>query len=294
MPDILRKIIPFFKLIRYPNLAIIILTQFLTYYFITDWYLVYSLFPKGILLLIAGSVLIAAAGYMVNDLFDIDIDHINKPEKILLNVIFSKNFVIITYSLFNIIALICGLLIGKQIFFIFIFTIILLILYSAYFKRLYLLGNLVVSVMLALTVFIVWIYCPFGNFDTLLFYMSFAFLSSFIREIIKDIEDIEGDTEFDCLTLPVVAGVKAARNISLILIALLICVIEFSAFYLYLNSLANSLFFAIYLNIIVVIPLVLVGFRLLKAIEHHQYHMISRYLKLIMFAGILSMILLLI
>jgi 4-hydroxybenzoate polyprenyltransferase len=290
MQDFSKKIIPFLKLIRYPNLTIIILTQLLTYYFITDWYLVHSFFPKGILLLITGSVLIAAAGYLINDFFDFNIDQINKPEKVLVNVVFSKKFVLLSYSFFNLIALLLALLIDKQIFFFFIFTIMLLLLYSAYFKRLYLLGNLVVSVTLALTVYVVWIYCPIGNFAIVLFYMSFAFLSSLIREIIKDVEDLEGDREMDCLTLPVVAGVKAARNITFIIIVFLVFLIEFSALYLYLSSSANSIFSAIYLNIFVVIPLVLIGFKLLKATERKDFHRISRYIKFVMLAGILSMI----
>jgi 4-hydroxybenzoate polyprenyltransferase len=291
MQDFLKKIIPFLKLIRYPNLGIIILTQLLTYYFITDWYLVHSFFPKGILLLIIGSVLIAAAGYMINDFFDIGIDQINKPEKVLVNVVFSKKFVLLTYSFFNIIALLLALLIDKQIFFFFIFTIMLLLLYSAYFKRLYLLGNLLVSVALALTVYVVWIYCPVGNFSIVLFYMSFAFLSNLIREIIKDVEDLEGDRKMDCLTLPVVAGVKVARNITFIIIGFLICLIEFALLYFHYVYNINSYFTAIFLNIFVVLPLILITFRLLKANERKDFQSISRYLKLIMIGGILSMIL---
>lgn len=287
MQEILKKIIFFFKLIRYPNLIIIIFTQLLTFYFITDWQLVHS---KGIILLVTGTVLIAAAGYMINDLFDIDIDLVNKPKKVLIPHVFSKQFVIVCYSLFNLVALMLGIILGKQLFFNFVLMIMLLILYSSYLKRLYLLGNLVVSFLLALSVYLVWIYCPAGNFSILSFYICFAFLISLIREIIKDIEDINGDLKFDCLTMPVVTGVKAARNVSLIIVVFLICLIEFSALYFHLYSSSNTVSNTIFLNIFVVIPLILVSFKLIKAEDGSDYHNISRYLKLIMITGLLSII----
>jgi len=234
--------------------------------------------------------LIAAAGYMINDLFDIDIDRINKPEKVMINHLFSKNFVIITYSLFNIIALLCGLLIGNQIFIIFIFSIILLILYSAYLKKELISGNLAVSVLLAMTVFIIWIYCPYGNFGMLLFYTSFAFISSFIREIVKDMEDIDGDKELRCHTLPIIAGMKAAKYIALFLTVLLIGLIEYSALFSHVYFYANSIITTISLNFLTVIPLIFIWFKLLNAKERKDYSRISIYMKLVILTGILSII----
>jgi 4-hydroxybenzoate polyprenyltransferase len=290
MPEILKKILLFFKLIRYPNLGIIILTQLLTYYFLTNWQLAHSVFPKGVVLLISGSVLIAAAGYMINDLFDIEIDRINRPDKVIINNNFSKNFVIITYSFFNIIALICGIIIGKQIFILFIFSIMLLLLYSAYLKKLLLSGNLIVSILLALSVFIVWAYCPAGNFEMILFYSAFAFMSSLIREIIKDIEDIEGDKQLKCTTLPIVAGIKVAKFISFTLVLLLISLIEYSIFCFHFNKYEISIITAISLNFLTIIPLLYIGLNLLIATERKDYSMLSKYLKFIMLAGILTML----
>ena len=288
MQDILKNIIAFLQLIRYPNLAIIILTQFLTYYFIIDCYPIHYFSNQGILLLIAGSVLIAAAGNIINDVFDVDIDRINKPNKVLLDKVFSKRFAIITYSIFNLVALICGMFLNPQIFFVFIFSIMLLILYSAYFKRLLLIGNLTVSILIALSVFIVWIYRPFGNFGILLFYSAFAFLSTFIREIIKDIEDIEGDEKLQCLTFPIVYGIKFARNLILFIMLALIALIEFSLMYFYVNSFENTIITAIYLNILTILPLVFIGFKLFKASTQKDFSNLSSYLKLVMIAGIIS------
>jgi 4-hydroxybenzoate polyprenyltransferase len=287
---VLKKITYFFKLIRYPNLFIIILTQFLTFNFLNGNH--QPVINVGILLLISGSVLIAAAGYLINDFFDVEIDKINKPGKLIWNAVFSRKLIITLYSILNLIAVCFGLLLGPRIFFLFIFTIMLLALYSAYFKRIYIAGNLAVSLMLGLTVYIVWIFLPAAGFEIVFFYTSFAFISCFIREVVKDIEDIEGDSEHDCMTLPVVAGIKASKNVTLALIALLILLIESTFLYLYLTSFPNSLITAIYLNIFTILPLLMIAYRLIKATERNHYHQISNYIKIVMLTGIFSILIL--
>ena len=124
----------------------------------------------------------------------------------------------------------------------------------------------------------------------ILFYTFFAFLSSFVREMIKDIEDIEGDRKLGCTTFPIVAGIKVAKFSALILIVLLICLIEYAVLGLHFINFENSILSAILLNFLTVIPLIFIGLNLLIASERKDYSRLSKYMKLVMLTGILSII----
>ena len=214
----------FFKLIRYPNLIIIVLSQYLFRYFILlPLMKVEHIEPVfshlNFALLVLSTVLIAAAGYAINDYFDIRTDRINRPHKIVVGRLISRRKAMLTHAAFNIIAVLIGIYLSYTVHSyrlasIHIVISVLLWLYSLKYKAYFLIGNLIVAFVSALTILIVWIFelyafrtgdplelaklmCDQWLWPYLKFflwaYIAYAFVTSLIREIIKDIEDVEGD-----------------------------------------------------------------------------------------------------
>lgn len=176
-------------------------------------------FIKIILGGISGA-LVAASGNIINDIFDIEIDKINKPNRILAKGILSKKVAFIFYILFNFLAIIISIFLGKISLLIVIVTISLLFLYSYKLKKIPLIGNFVIAILTALA-FI------FGgtvvhNINNVIIPALFAFLINLIREIVKDMEDVLGDEKQNVLTFPLRYGVKKTKIIISILTILLI------------------------------------------------------------------------
>ena len=226
-------------LIRLPNLVFIFLTQLLAYYFIiqpavVDTGKAPTLPPFYVLLLSFSTVLIATAGYMINDYFDIGIDAINKPGRVTIEKIFKRRTIIFWHVLLNIIGLALASYIAFQFLLlrfalIQLLCILLLVFYSTTFKRKLIIGNFVISILSALTLVTMAFYEPnfelfnvhFQHSKLLWMYVCFSFLITFIREIIKDIEDVKGDTVQNCQTIPLVWGILTAKKITYFFILLL-------------------------------------------------------------------------
>src|SRR5215216_2058633 len=234
----MRLIPAFLKLIRWPNLIFIVLTQILFYFCI---YLPLYQTQQTHLLswLIFASICIAAAGYIINDYFDLNIDQINKPDKNVLNAIINRRWAILWHlvlSLSGIGATIIAVGFGKWYLIIAnMVCVALLWLYSTSFKRQLLIGNIVISLLSAWTVLILFFaQVPFSEafnnqssitlkfFRLAFLYGGFAFIISLVREAIKDIEDREGDAHYGCRTLPIYAGVRATKIYIIIWLVVLI------------------------------------------------------------------------
>jgi len=292
-----------FILIRFPNLIFIFLTQVLAWYFIIYPYLVAnnltSVLSNGYLYLLAFSTtLIAAAGYMINDYFDIGIDAINKPERVTIEKIFKRRTIITWHILLNVFALMMAGYIafhfvllrylGFQLLSIFLLTV-----YSTTFKRKLIAGNAMISVLTSLSLLSVGAYEPAFPLSDLtqhvvkLFwiYVTFAFLITFSREVVKDIEDIKGDGLQHCQTIPLVWGIQTAKNVVFGLIILL----EILLVYVCFNEF-EIMFRIIYLTATVILPLLFVLYKVYKASNAVHFHAVSSLLKWITFAGILSML----
>lgn len=180
-------------------------------------------------LLSLSTVMIAAAGYIINDYFDVRIDRVNKPERMVIDKGVKRRVAIGAHTVINIlavcIAFVVSWAVGEwKLVFIFIIAATGLWLYSTTFKRKFLSGNLAIALFTALVPFIVGLYdllCyePFrscisryGDVLSLILQLSFfAFITTLLREIIKDIEDMEGDREYGCKTMPIVLGVKNTK-----------------------------------------------------------------------------------
>jgi 4-hydroxybenzoate polyprenyltransferase len=124
------------------------------------------------------------------------------------------------------------------------------------------------------------------NFDYLIFwvcaYAGFAFMINLIREIIKDMEDFEGDATFGRQTIPIVWGMKTARNIAISLIGLVILPI----LYLLYFHLSDKISFT-YIILFVVVPLLLIAFGTFWASTKKQYHTLSNMVKITMLTGLI-------
>ena len=198
------------RLIRLPNLLIIAFTQFLVRYclilpaFLTEQKITSELPPHldklQFILLVASTLLIAAGGYIINDVNDIDIDDVNNPGKNIIGKSINENVAQIIYYSITGLGVLLGFWIAFQIGKLSLGTIPLfcalsLYMYSTFYKKRLYSGNIIVSVLAALSVLIVGLYEPefYRNIIYLLYYSLFAFQMTLIREIIKDAEDIEGD-----------------------------------------------------------------------------------------------------
>ena len=199
------------KLIRWNNLLIVAVTQYSAAFFlIKSMGLEELLMNPKMLFLCLGTVLITAAGYVINDYYDIKIDYVNKPDRVVVGKFLKRRSIIILHATLNTLGVLAGLLVSWQIGLINFLVVGLLWLYSNQLKRLPLLGNLTVALLTGLSVFVVYMLYRESIF---LFatYAFFAFFISLIREIIKDMEDVEGDKKFDCKTLPITIGIRKSK-----------------------------------------------------------------------------------
>ena len=300
----MRLFAAFFKLIRWPNLFFIVLTQLL-FYFCIDAPLYNSAYTtQRIIGLIIASVFIGAAGYIINDYFDLNIDRINKPQKNVIDRIINRRWAIfwhLTLSLLGIVATIIAVSFHKwYLVFANMACVVLLWLYSTSFKRQFVIGNVIISLLTAWTVLVIFFAeVPFSaafgakdhavlRFFRLSFlYGGFAFIISLIREAIKDIEDIKGDMRYGCKTLPIVAGINATK----IYIGVWLVVLIASLIVLQLYIMQLGWWLAILYSVIFVIaPLVYLFAKLYKARTTKDFAYLSRLTKLIMLTGILTMI----
>jgi 4-hydroxybenzoate polyprenyltransferase len=301
----------FLNLVRYPNLVFIFLTQYLLQYAVIKplfgWYNVSTtLNDLQFFLLSLSTVLIAAAGNIINDYFDINIDQVNKPERIIIDRLISRRWAIVWHTIFNVVGVSIGFLLGWEIGYPLLgITQLccsgLLWFYSTAYKRQLLIGNIVISLLTAVTVMVVGFYEPklykeineinapavYLLLRIILLYAAFAFLISMIREIVKDLEDMKGDSWLGCRTMPIVYGVNASKDVAYVLSFILIALILFVQVKIFPWKWYGAI---IYLFFLVQLPLLLMMYRLKKAVSPQDFHKVSSFIKLIMLTGIISML----
>ena len=298
----------FIKLIRTDNLLVIALTMFAVRYGMVEAIL-FSHTPSVQLqlsafdfsLLVLSTILIAAAGYIINDYFDVKTDKINKPDRIYIDHGVKRRVAMLAHMQFNLVGLMLGAYVAYKagnVFLTFIpfLSITLLWFYSTHFKRQLLIGNLVVSLLSAMIPLQVLLFEKplienIGNltflYATVICFAIFAFLLSMTREIIKDMEDFKGDYETGCKTMPVVWGIKASKAVTAVFITNAMVMLVFLFFKLYQR---DFLLLAIYLASSVFIPSAWLLLRLYRSHSKEEYHSLSLFVKFIMVTGVLSTI----
>jgi 4-hydroxybenzoate polyprenyltransferase len=266
------------KLTRFGNLVIIGITQYFTAAFLVDR----STLDDGRLFLLSVStVLIAAAGYIINDYYDVKIDYINKPERVVIGKNIPRRYAILFHVVLSGIGIIIGLLLSWRIAALNVLSAFLLWLYSNNLKRLPFIGNFSVAFLTGLSVWIVDLLYRHGS-ALIVIYASFAFFMTLVREIIKDMEDLKGDDTFGCRTLPIVWGLRRTKfAIYFILAVFALTVILINQFY---KALPLE-----YFLIFLFIPLLILLYRLIRADTTRDFAALSTFCKIIMLLGILSM-----
>jgi 4-hydroxybenzoate polyprenyltransferase len=240
-----------------------------------------TIYDYKLFLLSISTVLIAAAGYIINDYYDVKIDYINKPERVVIGKSITRRFAILYHVILSIAGISIGLYLSWWLAAINVLSVFLLWLYSNNLKRLPFVGNITVALLTGLAIYVVDVLYRTHN-SLIIIYAVFAFFMTLVREIIKDIEDLKGDDTFGCKTLPIVLGIRKTKIVIYIIIAL------FSMSVLVLNYWYEALPFQYYL-VFLFVPVVLFLFRLFRADMKKEFSQLSMFCKIIMLLGILSM-----
>lgn len=305
----MKTIIHFFRLVRWTNLVFILLAEFLFHFCIYK-----PLYPLSgqqvdntFYLVAITNILIAAAGYIINDYFDVNIDQVNKPQKVVVGSHISRRWVIFAHLFFSIVAVYIAALVFpfKQYWHIHISNIIAILLlwfYSTNFKKDFLIGNIVISLLTSWSIAVVYfskftiqeithpLISDTANFrfaKLMMLYSIFAFILTLVREALKDMEDIEGDQKFGCKTLPIVWGLMPTKiYISVWLVVVIACL---AIIQLYVIPF-GWWFSILYCIVFIIAPLTFVLFKLKNSFLSGDFRKLSAYVKVAMLAGILSML----
>lgn len=269
-----------------------------------------ELMPWWILTLLIVSVVgIAAGGYVINDYFDVKIDRINRPDNLVVTRIISRDAAMNLFYGFTAVGVIAGTVVAwwaHSWTLLFTYVVIpgLLWFYSASYKRMFLIGNLVVAFASAIVPLLVAIanadylhhlyqnalaYSPIigelyvwtGGFA------AFAFLLTLVREIVKDIEDMEGDREMECRTLPIVWGDKVAKIIATLLLMAIAILIVYMLFAVLPFSHEWKSLPTRYVVFGLIVPILCSIVLLWAANNRTEYHRVQTIIKFAMFMGML-------
>lgn len=269
----------FVRLIRIQNLIIIVLTQYLAVLYLLDGI---GIFNIQLFLLSFSTVLLAAAGYIINDYYDVKIDYINKPEKVIVGKVLKRRVILFWHSFLNFSAVAIGFYLNWRIGLIHFTAAFLLWLYSNQLKRLPLIGNIIVAALSGLSISIVSIY--FQQKPNLVHtYALFAFAISLIREIVKDMEDWKGDANFGCKTLPIIWGIRKTKVFLYVLIVLFYVLIFYMT-----QFLENDVLYFYFSGLTLFVIYFIHRLRYADTIKHYGF--LSNFCKVIMLSGILSML----
>jgi 4-hydroxybenzoate polyprenyltransferase len=294
----------YLQLIRYKNLLLLAFMQLLFRYGFLKLQkidLALTHFQYGLLVL--ATVLIAAGGYVINDIFDQETDDENKPTKRVIGNSISEAVGYNIYAGLTITGVVIGYWLSNEIyrsgfFTIFIFIAALLYFYATSLKQMFLLGNIAVALLLSFSVLIIGFFDIFPAtaddnrpimsmiFSILKDYAIFAFILNFIREIVKDCEDVKGDYHQKMSTLPIVLGIPKTSKVVFGLLLIPIAILLW-----YINSylMSNNLYYAVlYAVMLVLSPLIFCAVKIWNASEKNHFKQISTILKWIIFFGILS------
>lgn len=300
---------PYIKIIRPVNLLMIAATQLLFWFCIIQP--IHNIYGSNtnmdiwqMLLLVLSTLLIAAGGYVINDYYDLPIDLINKPEKVMIGKHISDDQAFNYFTYLTGAGLLASLAVAismgnYRLVMIPLIITSMLWFYAQTFKRMFFVGNLVVSAATAAVIFIL-IYFEINweatdpvaqqIRDEIIYfgrgYMLFIFIISMLRELVKDMQDQRGDGEFESKTIPIILGANKAKIIAVVWLIILIAGVVYIQ-----TGLKEYQWLPIaYMVLFIQIPAFWIGYQLMKASDNKDYGKISNGVKAIMFFGMISMI----
>lgn len=273
---LLKKFSAYIKITRPLNTAI-------TFCVVVVAILISQKYPTKISLILLASLtaaLTAAAGNVINDLFDIETDKTAHPDRVLTKGTLTKTEAKSEYFLLNSIAAIIAVSLSTTPFVIVLLSISLLYIYSAYLKKIILVGNITVAALAGLA----FIYggVVTNNPKAAVIPAFFAFFINLIREIVKDIQDIDGDKKQKIITFPVRYGIQPAKKSAAILIIILIAF----TFYPFIFQVYKIEFFVIVM--IFVNPVFIICVKNLLQKKAADIALTSNLLKLNMIIGLIA------
>lgn len=316
--------IAFLKLIRWQNLVIVIITQFLIKYALIDTLavnmLLEGMLPGGpnsylelqlpfidFLVLVFATVCITAGGYVINDYFDIRTDMVNKGE-VIVGTRVPRRRAMMWHNILSAIGVIAGFWVSYRsgYFWMGIFFLLvsgLLYFYSLTYKKQLLIGNIIVAFLTALVPLLVVVFeimavcnhygCDLISLSTVdhVFYWVagfsvFAFLTTLAREIVKDMEDFEGDRTYGIRSLPIVAGIKTSKLVASLVLALTI-ILMIIMWALFIKDIISLL----YILLAIVVPMLFSIILLIRGASAEHFNTVSTIIKLVMLTGILYTVL---
>lgn len=295
----MKQLLPFLNLVRWKNLLILFLTLFITAFLTLQNYFEFAIFA----LYTTAVLFIAGAGYALNDFFDAGIDIINRPDKLIAGKVIPLKYVLIYSLVLYAIGILSSLFLCIELrhwfpFLILVFAAAVTVSYAAYFKKSLLWGNIAVAFTGSGPVILPWLFSKVmpGNFDenTFLNYIIlatfvFAWLLHFVREVVKDIEDYQGDKAQNCRSIPIVFGERYTKTI-IILSIIFTMILSITASLFLFNI--ELIYTALYLNIFVTVPFSFLILRSSKIFMREEARFAGNFIKFIMLTGLLTLIVL--
>ena len=292
----------YLKLIRYQNLLMLAFMQLVfRFLFLKESNIYLALTDFNYILLVISTVCIAAGGYVINNIMDQDTDEIAKPQNRVVGVSISETAAYNWYICLTIVGVGIGFYLSNVIYkptfaSMFILVATLLYVYATNLKQIPVLGNVIVALLLSISIIIIALFDIFPAtdpsnrtrmgeiFGILIDYAIFAFIINLIREMVKDMEDMDGDYQTGINTLPIAIGIQKTKIIVGVLTVIAITILAY-----YIKVHLFELDYVVYYTMVLIVgPLIYFGVKLLNALTKKEFHHLSLVLKLILFFGIIS------
>jgi len=293
---------PYLAILRPNNILLTLFTQGVfmiaasrTSYFNIDWSNI--IWPESVLIILT-CCLTAAGGYIINDLFDVETDHINRPNKRILKRDISHKAAIVYYIILTSLGQICGYYAGLGIGLFASAIAVLLYFYSSDLKAMGLPGNSLIAFMSGSVIYIASRGIHEIHSAYFAEYAFLAFLLTMARELVKDAEDIEGDKEQGCETFPILYGTRKTNILSNVILALIVIFLVTAAYLLSIEPFFNvkstieihRFVYPAFL-VLALVPMILKSMWMIgKANNKRDYKKISKWLKLTMLVGLISVL----
>jgi len=285
MKDIFYKFISLFSVIRLYNIFIIIIAQYFTSIFIIsiDNSISSILFDFQLFLLILSSSIAIASGYIINNFYDYEKDLINKPVKSKIDKVVRKRTKLSLYIILNFLCIYTSSLVSWKSVLFFSIYIFMIWFYSHNLKRILFVGNIVSSLLSVIPFLIILIY--YKNFELIIFmYAIFLFLVVYMREIIKDLENIKGDFTLNYRTIPVVYGEQLSKYLLMVISFIVVIIVCFLLTYFD----TGMMYYYYYLSIVILLLFTII---LRKYNSKKYYNLLHNLLKFLIVLGVLSIVL---